>query len=392
MQILGCLRQHYLSRPNKILYVLIFSLWLFNAGEVFAKEPVKIRVAVLKGARQAGISITGPYEIIDAWTKISISHGKNLTSAKIVLSDSGLKIRNTDFNTDGIIIIPKKKITVINNRSYRGDVAVFKDADGSLLVVNILDLESYIKGVLQQEISHKWPIEAIKAQAVAARTYAVYQKEVMKSKNYDLTADTSSQVYGGYSSEKRKTNRAVNFTFGEVLSYKGRIFPAYFHATCGGVTENASELWKIDIEPLRGDRLCSFCLNSPHYYWKATLDLKNIQKKLKDLYKVKGDLKNIVVAERTSTARARTLGLTDAKGETFNIPAKDFRLLLGADLIRSTNFSIILDQERVIFSGKGWGHGVGLCQWGAYGMSRQGHDYKEILGFYYPGSEIVKIQ
>ena len=245
---------------------------------------------------------------------------------------------------------------------------------------------------MYHEISHQWPIEAIKAQAVAARTYAVYQKEAMKSKNYDLMADTSSQVYGGYGSEKRKTNRAVNFTYGEILRYKGKVFPAYFHATCGGVTENASELWKIDIEPLKGERLCSFCLNSPHYYWKATMDLKTIQKKLGGFYKAKGDLGNIVVAERTSTGRVRTLGLKDEKGESFNISAKDFRSLLGPDFIRSTNFSMILDQDRVIFSGKGWGHGVGLCQWGAYGMSRQGYNYKQILEFYYPGAEIIKIQ
>ena len=379
-------------RHKKILFLFIFFVLLLNAFALLGKEPVKIRVAVVKDTREVTLSISGPFEIIDAWTKITLYHGKNLTPSKVISTDNGLKIRNMIFNTDGTLILSQKKMTVVNNRSYRGDIAIFKDVDDKLLVVNILDLEYYIKGVLYHEISHQWPIEAIKAQAVAARTYAVYQKEAMKSKNYDLMADMSSQVYGGYGSEKRKTNRAVNFTYGEILRYKDKVFSAYFHATCGGVTENASELWKIDIEPLKGERLCSFCLNSPHYYWKATMDLKTIQKKLGGFYKAKGDLKNIVVAERTSTGRVRTLGLEDEKGESFNISAKDFRSLLGPDFIRSTNFSMILDQDRVIFSGKGWGHGVGLCQWGAYGMSRQGYNYKQILEFYYPGAEIIKIQ
>jgi stage II sporulation protein D len=219
----------------------------------------------------------------------------------------------------------------------------------------------------------------------------MHQREVMKNKDYDLMADTSSQVYGGFASEKLKTNRAVNFTKDEVLNFNGKLFPAYFHATCGGITEDAGELWRIDLVPLKGGRVCSYCQESPHYYWNASMDLKTIQKKLGISYKLKGILKNIVITERNVTGRVRTLELRDDKNGYLVLSAKDFRALLGPDVIRSTNFTIIMEQDKAIFNGKGWGHGAGLCQWGALGMSKKGYDYKEILAFYYPGSELVEV-
>jgi stage II sporulation protein D len=377
---------------RKALLLFLAGFLFFNALLVSGKEPAKIRVAVLKDIDEATLAISGSFNILNARTQEVLYHGKNLAVSKVVPVAGGLKIKELSFNTDSLLIVSKRKAAItINNRSYRGDISIFKSADNKLIVVNTLDLEFYIKGVLYHEISHQWPIDAIKAQAVAARTYAVYQKETNASKDYDLTADTSSQVYGGYDSEKHKTNRAVNFTNGEVLQYQGKVFPAYFHATCGGMTEDANELWNIDIEPLKGGRVCSFCLDSPHYYWKVELDLKTIQKKLSGRYSLRGDLKNIIVAQRNATGRIRTLKLEDNAGEHMVISAKDFRAFLGPDSIRSTNFSIVFDKEHVILQGKGWGHGVGLCQWGALGMSRKGYNYKQILAFYYPGAEVVKM-
>lgn len=361
----------------------------------FGKEPLKIRVAIGCELKEVFLSVNGLYEIIDARTRVFLKSDRKLSISKVVVVPDGLKIKDKVFYTDAITIIQKKSASlVVNNRVYRGDVSIFKENSGRFLVVNILDLESYVKGVLCHEISHKWPLDAIKAQAVAVRTYAIYQKEMMKMKNYDLKADTSSQVYGGKSSEMHKTNRAVNFTHGEILNFSGRIFPTFFHATCGGTTENAGELWKIskESEPLKGGRLCSFCLESPHYYWKVTMDLKTLERKLAGVYKTDEALKNIVVSERNGMGRIRALELKSSGNASFIISAKDFRQLVGPDVLRSTNFTMGIESDRVTFTGKGWGHGVGLCQWGAYGMSKKGYDYKQILEFYYPGSELVKIQ
>lgn len=374
--------------PLIVFFLLSFDL----AAQVFGREPVQIRVAVFKDVREATLAVKGPFDIVDARTRQLFYHGRDFSSSKVTAGEGGIRFRNMTFNTEGIEITGKRKAAIlVNGRPYRGEIRIFKYPGGTLCVVNVLDLESYVKGVLYHEVSHKWPIDAIKAQAVASRTYAMYQREVMKGKDYDLTADTSSQVYGGYASEQHRTNRAANFTKDEVLTFRGRFFPAYFHATCGGMTENAGELWRIDLAPLKGERVCSFCQESPHYYWSTPIELKALQKKLGSSWKLKGQLKNISITQRNATGRVRTLELKDDKGARMSISAKDFRNLAGPDAIRSTNFSIVMEQNKAIFNGRGWGHGAGLCQWGAFGMSKKGYGYKEILAFYYPGAEIVKL-
>lgn len=374
-----------------ILFFVFLGLASIISPLCSGKQSVDIRVAISKDKKDALISVTGPFEAIDVRSGKVLTKDTRLPLSKVSSGNGAIKIGGAIFNTDTIRIAPKRNGSLyINKRRYKGEAVIFLKEGGRLLIVNKLDIESYIKGVLYHEISHKWPINAIKAQAVAARTYAMYQIETSKTRDFDVNADTSSQVYGGYYSEKRKTNRAVNFTSGQVLKFKGKVFPAYFHATCGGVTESSSELWDIDIAPLKGGRLCTFCVASPHYYWRTSFSLKELQNKLKEKYCLKGDLKDIVVTKRNSNGRIRTLKVIDGSGESFTISAKDFRGVVGPNLIRSTNFTIVFEKNNIVFNGKGWGHGVGLCQWGAYGMSRAGYDYKDILSFYYPGAKIVK--
>lgn len=389
-----------LLSPSSISYLLKQTIWFFvimfvcgEAPVLAVQEPPQVRVAVLKGKGEVVIAVSGPFEVLGGRGKNPLGAGYDLALSKVTPEPQGIKIGDKFYTSEAILIVPRRKTAVtVDKRRYRGHIGIFKDAvDGSLAVVNILDIESYVKGVLYHEISHHWPIEAIKAQAVACRTYALYQAEAMKEKDYDVTADTSSQVYGGYLSEKQKTNRAVNSTAGEILTYKGRVFPAYFHATCGGVTEKAGELWKIDAAPLDGGRVCSFCAHSPHYFWQTAFDVKDFLEKLGGKYASPSPIKNISVAERTVTGRVRFLELTDEEGAVFRLSAKELRNALGADVIRSTNFTVQWSEDYVVFSGKGWGHGVGLCQWGAFGMAREGVFYRDILFFYYPGAEISLI-
>jgi stage II sporulation protein D len=365
-------------------------LFVFLALGVGAQEPPRIRVAIVRDAREISLSVNGAYDVLDMTSGASLDHGRALKPVKIAASSMGLVWKGRELKIRSILVQAKRKAGIeVNKKLYRGDIRISEDSSGRLLVVNVLDLEAYIQGVLVLEISPKWPMDAIKAQAVAARTYAVYQKELMKNKEYDVTADTSSQMYGGRASEKTKTNRAVRYTKGEVLTYQGHVFPAFFHATCGGMTEDASELWKVGIPPLAGGRMCTFCGGSPHYYWKASMTLSTIGKKLEERLLWRGDLTNLAVKERNMTGRIRTLSLTDQKGRVTDMAAKDFRNALGPDVIRSVNFSFTLDKGTVLFNGKGWGHGVGLCQWGALGMSKEGSSYVDILAFYYPGAKIV---
>jgi len=358
----------------------------------FGREPVLIRVALLQGKAQAVIAVVGTYEMTDAATGVLLEKGRNLRACAVTATAGGIRIGAREWPRQRLFVKVRRKGGLhVNKRPYRGDLLIAKDKDGGLLLVNEVDIESYLKGVVVHEISPKWPLAALKAQAVAARTYAYYQRQVMKEKLYDVTADVSSQVYGGCKAEKGRTNRAVKFTAGKVLTYDGQVFPAYFHATCGGMTENAAELWKIDIEPLAGGRLCSFCSRSPHYFWKKIVDMKALREKLGGRYTLKAEPAALAVKERNPTGRVRTLLIKDKAGRTMEISAKDFRQLMGPDVVRSTNFTIAVEQGKVVLSGKGWGHGVGLCQWGAFAMANEGYTYEKILRFYYPGATLQRL-
>jgi stage II sporulation protein D len=254
-------------------------------------------------------------------------------------------------------------------------------------VVNDIELEDYVKGILYHEVSHYWPQEALKAQAVVCRTYALYQMGENSGRDYDVTSDVSSQVYGGRAAERYRTNMAVDETKGVVLVYNGNIFPAFFHATCGGNTENAALLWNIDLPALRGV-VCGFCQRSPHLKWYRVIALEELKDTLvKAGYRLGGDIQAIEILGTTGSGRVKELKLQTTK-DGLVISAKDFRNALGPNSIKSTNFKVSISGSDAVFEGLGWGHGVGMCQWGAYFMAKDGRSFQDILKYYYPGAEL----
>ena len=297
----------------------------------------------------------------------------------------------------GLDVYPSKRLTIepsrdasiiIDQRAFRGQVTFIRTPDNHITVINDINVEDYIKGVLYHEVSNKWPMEALKAQAVAARTYALYSIN-SADKPYDMTNDIYSQVYGGRDSERYRTDLAVDYTRGQVLTYNNKIIPAYFHATCGGMTEDARELWNLpDLPPLRGVP-CPFCQNSPHFHWKKNFRLRDIQDALNlHGYKV-GSIKDISIVDRDRSDRIEHLKITQKNGQELIIKGKDFRDLMGPNVLMSNNYEIAPQGYYVDFIGKGWGHGVGLCQWGALGMAQQQFNYRQILAYYYPQSVLM---
>ncbi|MFQ5680958.1 MAG: SpoIID/LytB domain-containing protein [Candidatus Omnitrophota bacterium] len=355
-------------------------------GKREVAPPQRIRVLILKGVATFRLYVKGGYEIEGLEKGDVLSRGRGMNTS-VRAANSGIKI-GKDYLGKNIVIWPKSGHLFINNRPYRGAL-IIRRVGARLRLINYIRREDYVKGVLFHEVSDLWPQEALKAQAIATRTYALYQAGVRKDKDYDLTADTYSQVYGGRDSERYRTNRAVDLTRGMVLTYRGKIFPAYFHATCGGATQDARRLWKINLRPLRGVR-CDFCLRSPHYSWKKDFGLREIALALnKAGYDIMG-LKGIRGVGRDRSGRVRRLVLITGKGKKY-ISANDFRRILGSKKIRSTRFEVMVKNGRAYFDGRGWGHGVGLCQWGAYFMARQGYRYPVILRFYYPRSSIEPV-
>lgn len=348
-----------------------------------------MRVAIVQDARTLRLSVEGAYKLIDCASAKIIYQGRDLKST-VTVDEHGLRMGEIDSPAASIMIkASKPEAIIINDRNFRGDIQIIKKGEGRLAAVNFIEIEDYIKGVLYHEASHHWPAEALKAQAVVSRTFAVYKMQENKHNYYDVTCDIYSQVYGGRVSERYRTNQAIAETKGLVLTFENKIFPTYYHASCGGHTEDASLLWNIDILPLKGV-VCGFCNGSPHFVWHRVLKKKEIINRLSQGQKRLDDIRQIVILEKDKSGRVLKLSLK-GQGQEVEIKAKDFRILIGPNIIRSTNFEVEVIGDEVIFRGVGWGHGVGLCQWGAYFMAREGKDFKQILEYYYPASRLVLI-
>jgi len=343
-------------------------------------------VAIIPGAESVNLKAYGNYEITDGKTGKPLSGGRNLKS--VVTTYKGqILIGGKLFNTYKVSLASGDGgLILIDGRRFRGEIQFIINSDAKLLVVNNIDLEDYVKGILYHEASHYWPMEALKAQAIVSRTYAVFQRQENKGRNFDVTSDIYSQVYGGRASERYRTNKAVEETKGIVLTFQGKVFPTYFHATCGGHTEDASVLWNTDLPPLKGV-VCNFCRQSEHFKWHYVLSLEEIKKELNQAGFKIGNIFDLVVLNRDNSGRVTDLSIVSSSG-IVKIPAKDFRGALGPNIIRSTNFHVSIVDKDAVFEGLGWGHGVGLCQWGAYFMSKQGYSAEQILKYYYPGTDV----
>ncbi|OGX50440.1 MAG: hypothetical protein A2267_09320 [Omnitrophica WOR_2 bacterium RIFOXYA12_FULL_38_10] len=369
---------------------------MFVARVFFAyADPVDkrtVRIAVLKNAEDCVISIRGSYKIYDIVTGDLLASSIKLKRSRVVVQDYGIHVGQRFYSTKKLRIKLQKDVTIYSadkKKSYRGEILILANDEGKFAVINDLDLELYVKGVLYHEVSHKWPIEAIKAQAVATRTYALYQTIVNKDQQFDVTSDIYSQVYGGRNAERFRTNIAAERTKKQILKYEGKVLPAYFHANCGGHTEDVSELWKHDLAPLKGV-VCAFCAKGPHNEWKINFQLKVIQEKLNEKgYKV-GLIKGIEILEKNRSGRVKMLKIETRDDKSITVSGKDFRNAIGPNDLKSNKYDLVMKGYYVDVVGQGWGHGVGMCQWGAYQMANENYNYKDILEHYYPGAKIVK--
>src|SRR3989338_1920975 len=304
--------------------ILIFLSLSFFLTAIYLQPAIpfsanqKVRIAVFKGPEEFGLTIKGTYKIINSFTGEIYEEGKNSRERKVTSGIHGVQIGSLEFGKRVRIITNKEVVLKIKrrNRHYRGEIDIYKKGSRDLLVVNTLDIEDYIRGVLYHEVDHRWPMEALKTQAVAARTYAVYQLEQNKNQDYDVTSDIYSQVYGGKSAERYRTNLAVKETEGEIMFYRGKVLPAYYHATCGGFTEDARELWKHDfLPPLKGKE-CNFCIHSPHYRWKKNFRSKTVSDKLNEKGYAIGLIKTIEVLHFNASGRVNDLLITSREGKS----------------------------------------------------------------------------
>lgn len=373
-----------------LLIVLTINYELLTTNcSVFAQTEKFVRVLILKDKPAVSFKINGFFEIQDGLSKKVLFRGKNL-KATITVQKNRISIGKTSFKSNKIMLKSDDPEAIyLENRKFRGNLIFIRDGV-RLSVINHIEIDDYVSGVLIYEASHYWPIEALKAMVVVVRTFALYQAGENAAKDYDLTSDIYSQVYGGQTAERYRLNEAVEQTKNIMLTFQGKILPAFHHATCAGHTEDASLLWNIDLSPLKGV-LCDFCKESPHYNWHQVSGEAEIREKLKTAGYDIGRINDIVILGKDPSGRIKDLRIISDKKD-ITISGKDFRNIIGPNVIKSTNFSLSLINGDIVFEGLGWGHGVGLCQWGAYFMAKQGYSYEQILKYYFPGSELSGIK
>lgn len=332
----------------------------------------------------------------------------------------------------------------LGKRSYRGYLEVARYGRNDLTVVNIIGLDDYLYSVVVSEIYAKWPKESLKAQAVAARTFAVFYKEIARkypNDPFDLDDTVSSQVYKGYSVEDQRVNNAVDATAGEMIYFDGRVIPAYFFAASGGRTENSEDVWSGEVAYLKSvpDIYETEPERSP---WIKALTPSEIQSALAARGVQIGSVQDIEAIGYTDAGRVLTLRVHGTKGE-YDLKKETMRYWLGINsrkfIILKDGFEpdytrsvldadgnvvtvdyrdahvldasgdvseVLADKDQVIvmgteniinqpmvkgeddvflLAGEGWGHGAGMSQAGAKGMAKEGYTYREILEYYYTG-------
>ncbi|MGH7524440.1 MAG: SpoIID/LytB domain-containing protein [Gemmatimonadales bacterium] len=300
----------------------------------------------------------------------------------------------------------------LNGRDYRGALEL-RRSDSGLTVINRIPLEEYVAGVVGAELGQRAPgeMEALKAQAIASRTYAIRNQGRWKQRGYDLASTTSDQVYAGEAADNSLAVTAAAATRGEILTWNGQPIDAFYFSTCGGRTEDGAAafagaarpyLHSIDDVDPSGT---PWCAGSPRFHWTAgwtagelaatlrrTLPPENLPTALAS------GVTDLRIIDRTRTGRVASLALANRNGRVVITGQAIRRVLSPADggPLRSADFTIRISRsggriERVDIDGRGNGHAVGMCQWGAIGRARAGQDYRTILASYFPGTDIQRL-
>ncbi|MBI3541363.1 MAG: SpoIID/LytB domain-containing protein [Deltaproteobacteria bacterium] len=255
--------------------------------------------------------------------------------------------------------------------------------------VKTIPLEGYLLGVLEKEVHPDWPLEALKAQAVASRSYAVYRREHPRHPQYDLAADTSDQVFVRKRHYSPAIFQAVQETEGEIITDQNQLFETFFHSCCGGMSERADQVWPGVVNaPLLSVHEDPYDGSCPKAHWEYSIGRAQLAELLRQNHDPIGEDWTISITQRDDSGRVSEI-LIHSDSNEFHLTGVLFRQMMGNQNLPSTLFEMTDSQDPLVFVGRGAGHGVGLCQWGAKGMAEAGKTYREILDFYYPGSEIL---
>ncbi|MBN2497588.1 MAG: SpoIID/LytB domain-containing protein [Deltaproteobacteria bacterium] len=367
-----------MHRCSTIAFTLLLSLVHGAPARPGGHTAYTVRLALFEGRQR--VRVQGrQLMLMDGDVRDILLRGRN---EPILLSRGRSGIRCDALKSEPRSVLLRAAGAIrIDGRSLVGELEVRAEPAG-LLVINRLPLDRYLVGLVGAEMSDSWPLEALKAQAVAARTYFLHRRLAREHAPYDLSASTLDQVYRGIEREGERTRRAVRETAGLVLTHGMLPAEALFHACCGGRTHAAEEVFGQAVAYLVSveDPDCSAC---PKRRWKRELPISHLVRKL-----VAGGWKG-----KLRELRSGSEGEIVLVGErrSLRLDRRELRRVLGEKEIPSPFFTWRASGDRLLIEGRGSGHGVGLCQWGARGMALRGAGFRDILRRYYPGCEIKRL-
>lgn len=359
------------------LAIIVFFWWGARGRSNAAIPRETVRIAIVRNGTGVTVDGDGILATRENGSAVSFVMPVSIKPGKDGIVVDGFSYRRLIFSAPSAVYV--------NGKPYRG-IAEITSADKGLLVVNELALEDYLVGLINCEISSAWPMEAIKSQAVIARTYALNRREARKNALYHLESTVIDQVYDGCLIEDSRARRGVDETAGEVLTFNGSIIQAFYHSACGGKTEASENVWGASLNYLKGVD-CQYCLTSTSSMWVQKLSLKDIEERLRTAGFNTAGIIDIKAGTRNSRGRLKNVLIVSSRGEIF-VTGEQFRKAVGYGVIKSTNFSVRVSSGEASFSGFGNGHGVGLCQWGSKQRAQDGFNYEEILSYYYPGTAL----
>ncbi|MDE3052839.1 MAG: SpoIID/LytB domain-containing protein [Gemmatimonadota bacterium] len=382
-----------------------------------------IRVAIRTSANTVRISSTGGWRFYEADGQTFLAAGNANEPWRVEHAGRDVRAVRSDgmptaWKADAIVAAPNDPADamLVDGKPYRGTLRLV-GADAGIVVIETVGVEQYLRGVVPLELGDNDPRDssAIEAQAVAARSYTYTHLAEPEADAYDVTASVDDQVYGGLDAETAAGNAAVAATAGIVITYGGRVVNAPYHSTCGGETAAASEVWHSPDEPyLRpvSDRIPGtdryYCEISPRFRWRRVLSASDLNgavaRYLARYASVPGGdpglVRDVMVVNRTESGRVGQLRVVTNLG-SFVLRGNDMRYVLrpvGGEILNSTYFSVAVERNRagdlarLVLDGRGNGHGVGMCQWGAIGRARAGQGFRTILRTYYPGTALGVVQ
>ncbi|MSR47863.1 MAG: SpoIID/LytB domain-containing protein [Planctomycetes bacterium] len=347
----------------------------------------EVQVLLDRDVSTVDLALDGAYRVVDEGGG-TVAEGRRLAAGRLRAAGSGLDLNGVVLRQDEVLLQPLDDDRFqYKGKSYAGDLRVRRDRTGRLEVTNVVDIEEYLAGVLYSEMPASFPDEALKAQAVAARTYARWR---LGHGDPLLRATDADQVYGGASSRHERAREIVAATSGLVLEAAGQPLCAYFMSTCGGATVDAPLIFTgTPIAGLAGVP-CEWCRESPKYRWTKTLTPGELARRV--------GLKDVIAVDVERDRAGHTIRFdVRSSGASRSFASQEFRRAWNAGATSEAEklpsaWARALDVTRgeIRFEGAGFGHGVGLCQYGAAGLAKAGKEWREIIAHYYRGAQLVK--